>query len=269
MLVVLLKYRDINAHNYWMYAFLLILPAVLTAASGYVVNDIYDIETDKINKPKDQIVGVSLSAVTSWKLYASLSLVSIIVSFLYSNQYAILNVCILAMLYLYAIQLKGLPLIGNIIIALCSSAVFAICILYTGKGGSLIVFQEQGFWFFIGYIIFAFLISLIRELIKDMQDLEGDRVAGLRTYPIVFGMKGSKILIYFFTSIEIICCGIFSFLSWGLDFYSASILMGLITLSLLYFINQLSRSKDKSHYGDLSKLLKYIMFAGVIALILL
>jgi 4-hydroxybenzoate polyprenyltransferase len=269
MLVVLLKYRDINAQNYWMYAFLLILPAVLTAASGYVVNDIYDIETDKINKPKDQIVGVSLSAVTSWKLYASLSLVSIIVSFLYSNQYAILNVCILAMLYLYAIQLKGLPLIGNIIIALCSSAVFAICILYTGKGGSLIVFQEQGFWFFIGYIIFAFLISLIRELIKDMQDLEGDRVAGLRTYPIVFGMKGSKILIYFFTSIEIICCGIFSFLSWGLDFYSASILMGLITLSLLYFINQLSRSKDKSHYGDLSKLLKYIMFAGVIALILL
>jgi 4-hydroxybenzoate polyprenyltransferase len=261
MFVVLFKYKDESVANYWFQAIFLILPAVLTAAAGYVVNDIFDIETDKINKPNSCIVGHSLSIKSAWVLYGVISISSIVVSYFFSQQYAIINICIMALLFLYAAQLKGMPLIGNIIVALCSAAVVSICIL-------LIAFDTKpAIMNFTGYIIFSFFVSLIRELVKDMQDVDGDLAAGLKTYPIVAGIKGTKIMIYMITGIEILLCGLYSFLSWGLDLYAGSILMGIITLGLLYFINHISKTKSKEEYGASSKLLKYIMFAGVINLI--
>lgn len=261
MLVVLFKYKDEMALDYWFRALFLILPAVLTAAAGYVVNDIYDVETDKINKPNDCIVGRSLSAKSAWIVYAVLCLISLILSYFFSQQYAVINLCVIAMLYLYAVQLKGMPLIGNMVVALCSAAVVATCVL-------LIAFDTKpAIMNFTGYIVFSFFISLIRELVKDMQDVEGDMASGLKTYPIVAGIKGTKIMIYIVTGIEIMLCGLYSFLSWGLDLYAGSILMGIITFGLLYFINHIAKTKSKLEYGASSKLLKYIMFAGVINLI--
>ena len=261
MFVVLFKYKDELATNYWFHAIFLILPAVLSAAAGYVVNDIFDIETDKVNKPSSCIVGHSLSVKSAWILYAILTVLSLVVSYFFSQQYAIINVSIMGLLYLYAAKLKGMPLIGNMVVALCSAAVVAICVL-------LIAFDTKpAIMNFTGYIIFSFFISLIRELVKDMQDVDGDLAAGLKTYPIVAGIKGTKIMIYIITGIEIMLCGLYSFLSWGLDLYAGSILMGIITLGLLYFINHISKTKSKEEYGASSKLLKYIMFAGVINLI--
>ena len=261
MFVVLFKYKDELATNYWFHAIFLILPAVLSAAAGYVVNDIFDLEADKINKPNSCIVGHSLSVKSAWILYVILTVLSLVVSYFFSQQYAIINVSIMGLLYLYAARLKGMPLIGNMVVALCSAAVVAICVL-------LIAFDTKpAIMNFTGYIIFSFFISLIRELVKDMQDVDGDLAAGLKTYPIVAGIKGTKIMIYIITGIEIMLCGLYSFLSWGLDLYAGSVLMCIITLGLLYFINHISKTKSKEEYGASSKLLKYIMFAGVINLI--
>lgn len=258
MIVLLFKYKDESMDSYWFRAILLILPAVLTAAAGYVVNDIYDVKTDSVNKPESVIIGNSMTAVNAWILYALLNLLSLGLSFFFSRQFFIVNISIIAMLYLYAIQLKGTPLIGNIIVALCSAAVIACCIL-------LVKFEsEPGFVNFTGYIIFAFIISMIRELVKDMQDIEGDKVAELKTYPIVAGIKGGKIIVYSFCGIEIILCGLYSFLAFGLDYYISSIIMGLVTLSLFYFINAIAVAKTKEDFGKASKFLKYIMFAGVL-----
>ena len=261
MLVVLFKYKDELDPNYWFQSVFLILPAILTAAAGYVVNDIFDLETDKINKPKSCIVGHGLSVKSAWILYAMLSILSIVVSYFFGQLYAIITISITVILFLYAAQLKGLPLIGNVLVALCSAAVVAICVL-------LIAFDTKpAIMNFTGYIIFSFFISLIRELVKDMQDVDGDLAAGLKTYPIVAGIKGTKIMIYIITGIQIMLCGLYSFLSWGLDLYAGSVLMGIITIGLLYFINHISKTKSKEEYGASSKLLKYIMFAGVINLI--
>lgn len=261
MLVILIKYKDELAQDYWLKSVLLILPAVLTAAAGYVVNDIFDVKTDAINKPGSAIVDVTISKSKAWILYAILCVLSVVVSWFFSQQYAIINICIVAMLYLYAMQLKGMPLIGNILIAMCSASVIACCVL-------LIAFDTKAaIMNFSGYTVFAFFISLIRELVKDMQDYEGDKATGLKTYPIVAGIKGAKILVYTITGIEVILCGTYSFLSWGLDLYAGSVLMGLITLGLLYFINHIATAKNKEAYGASSKLLKYLMFAGVVNLI--
>lgn len=279
MFIIFYKYKDerLDPLEYWLLGIFLILPALFTAAAGYVVNDIYDVETDAVNKPSKMIVGVSISKKSAWMLYAILCMISIGLSALFDllrapvdNSiffgesefgfiYLAINVCLNLLLFIYAVKLKGTPLIGNLLIAICSASVIGICSL-------LIAIETQaGLLVFFGYLIFSFFISIIRELVKDIQDLPGDKAAGMKTYPIVLGVNGAKILIYVFCFIEILSCGLYSFLTWGLLNVS-SIIMGIITLSLFYFINMISRAKQPEEFGNASKFLKFVMFAGVLNL---
>jgi 4-hydroxybenzoate polyprenyltransferase len=261
MLVVLLKYSPEVDANYWLKMVYLILPAVLTAAAGYIVNDIYDVNTDLINAPERVIIGKTMTKKQGFIVYFVLNVVSLLVSYKLSESYLIVNLCIITMLFLYAQQLKGMPLIGNLIVALCSAAVVASCTLIcdfeTGAGIMNII----------GYIIFAFLISLIREIVKDMEDAEGDKQVGHKTYPILFGNKGAKIICYIFAGIETLFCGIYSVLAWGVDMYVPAIVMAIITIALFYFINLLSKAKEKKDFHFLSQFLKVMILIAVLNLI--
>ena len=269
MLVICIKYRYEDAENYIQLLVFLILPAVLTAAAGYVVNDIYDVRVDQINKPEKVLVGQYISRRNAWLVYVALTLCSLIVSYLFSDQYAVINLSLTLLLFLYSLKLKGTPLIGNLVIALCSSAVIAMCMLYDREGNKIIHFDTlAAFYNYVSYIIFSFFISLIREIVKDMQDIEGDTSAGLKTYPILVGLKGAKILVYVVTAMEIVFCGLYTaFVFFAADMLVSPVIMGLITLSLFYFINRLARAKQSHEFGRSSVLLKVIMFAGVINLI--
>jgi 4-hydroxybenzoate polyprenyltransferase len=261
MLVVLLKYQNQQTENYWLQMIYLIIPAVLTAAAGYIINDIKDIDIDKINKPGKNLIGTMVSQKEAYIVYAILNSVSLAVSFLLNEQYAVINLCIIGMLYLYAVQLKSVPLLGNILVAMCSAAVVACCVLIAG-------FKTQiGFFNFSAYIGFAFLVTLIRELVKTIEDIEGDKVFGIKTYPVVLGVKATKILIYFLSGIVIVFCGIYSFIAWGVSMYASAAIMGLITLSMFYFINFLSKAKAKTIYHQASNLLKGIIVIGLLNLI--
>lgn len=258
MLVLMHRYSDEQNSRYWQMAVLMIVPAVLTAAAGYIVNDIFDIETDKINRPDRVIIGNLVSKKQAWILYVVLNLISFGLAYCYSPKFFRINMVIAFILYLYSYQLKGTPLLGNLVVAFCSAGVLATCMLH-------IRFETtSATWNFLGYVIFAFFISVIREMVKDMQDYEGDKQAGLKTYPVVFGIKGAKVIVYVLTGIEIILCGLYSFLAWGVKFYVSSGIMALITLALMYFINSLARSKTSEAFGKESQFLKYVMFAGVI-----
>jgi 4-hydroxybenzoate polyprenyltransferase len=269
MLVIFFKYRNEEAENFMLNIVLVILPAILTAAAGYIVNDIYDIGTDSINRPSKIVVGQSVSVRQAWVLYFSVSILSIGISYIFSSQYAVINFCISLLLYFYSLKLKGLPLIGNLVVAICSSAVIAICILADSEGERIVDFETKAAFFnFSSYIIFSFFISLIREVVKDMQDVEGDRISGMKTYPIMVGIKGAKVLVYIFCGMEILFCGLYSFFAfWMADMYASCIIMGLISISLFFLINRLSRAKSSDEFGTCSIWLKYIMFAGVINLI--
>lgn len=261
MLVVLLKYSPEVDSYYWLKMVYLILPAVLTAAAGYIVNDIYDVNTDLINAPERVIIGKTVTKKQGFIAYFVLNVFSLLVSYQLSESYLIVNLCIITMLFLYAQQLKGMPLIGNLIVALCSAAVVASCIL-------LISFKTKiGLLNFTGYILFAFLISLIREIVKDMEDAEGDKQVGHKTYPILFGNKGAKIICYIFAGIETLFCGIYSVLAWGVAMYIPAIVMAIITIALFYFINLLSKAKEKKDFHYLSQFLKVMILIAVLNLI--
>lgn len=247
--------------NYWVWSLLLILPAVLTAAAGYVINDIFDIVTDKINKPERCTVGRVISVNEAWILYVALVMLSLIIAYFFSTTYVAINSCITILLGLYAFKFKGLPLLGNLLVASCSAAVIACCLLVASfdvKGGIVN---------FIGYIIFAFFTSLVREIVKDLEDIEGDKVAGYNTYPLLAGEKGAKILIFALLTIQILLCALYVIVVWGLGLHISAGIMTIVTLSLLYYINHLSRSKTKADYHFASQMMKYIMVGGVINLL--
>lgn len=261
MSVILWRYEDEVDADYLLHCALLVLPAVLTAAAGYIVNDIYDVEADKINKPGKSWVGVSITKRQAWVAYMLINIISLVLSYLLSEIYTVINACVITLLYLYSLMLKGTPLLGNILVATCSAAVVACPVLVASFDTS------SAFLNFGGYIIFAFFISLIRELVKDIQDVEGDQASAYKTYPVVAGVKGAKIIAYAFCGIQILFCGIYSVIAWGVDLYLSSAIMGIITISLFYFINRLSKARTPGGYGNCSLLLKCIMFAGVINLI--
>ncbi len=267
MSIVLFKFKSPDLLSHWMDAILLILPAVLTAAAGYVINDIFDVEADKINKPHLLTVGKFISKQGAWILYGILTVFSLCISWYFSFRYMNVNLSIVIMLAIYAIRLKGLPLIGNIVVAICSASVIAICLLKYHNKISFVDFPAYSFLNFLGYIIFAFLTSLIREMVKDLQDMEGDRAIGLKTYAIVMGEKGSKILIFVVMSILIMLCGVYAVLTWGIGMKICSVIMSVIVVSLFYFINHLSNAKTNKAYHGSSELLKYIMVLGIINLL--
>lgn len=261
MFIVLLKYKDEKLDWYWIKSLLLILPAIISAAAGYVVNDIYDTITDAINKPERCTVNNTISKKNAWILYWALSIVSIGISILFSFYYFLVILTVNILLYLYAFKIKGTPIIGNLLVALLSASVISCCLL-------LIKIETwAGYFNFMGYTIFAFFISLIREIVKDLQDIEGDIEAGYKTYPVLYGTKVSKVLIYALITIQILLGSIYSVITFGIDLYISSIIMAIITISLIFFINLLAKSKTKDDYRKCSMLLKALMLLGVINLI--
>jgi len=261
MFIVLFKFKDENATDYWFNALLLILPAMLTAAAGYVINDIFDTFTDSINKPERVTVGKTITKLQAWVLYAVLAIISLLISWRFSFTYFNINISITLLLALYALKFKALPLIGNLFVALCSAAVVASCLLIASFE------TRSGMLNFTGYILFAFFTSLIREIVKDLQDIEGDKAAGYHTYPILMGERGAKVFLYVLLGMQILLSGLYSVLAWGIGMRTSALIMGLITLSLFYFINHVANAKHKEAYLESSKLMKYIMVVGVINLI--
>ncbi len=261
MFIVLYKFKDEHAVDYWFNALLLILPAVLTAAAGYVINDIFDTLTDSINKPERLTVGKIISKQQAWLLYSVLTIISLLIAWRFSFTYFNIDLSISLLLALYALKFKAMPLIGNLFVALCSAAVVGSCLLIASFE------TRSGMLNFTGYILFAFFTSLIREIVKDLQDIEGDKAAGYHTYPIIMGERGAKVFLYVLLGMQILLSGLYSVLAWGIGMRTSAIIMGVITLSLFYFINHVANAKHKEAYLESSTLMKYIMVVGVINLI--
>ncbi len=261
MLIVLYKYPHENVDSFVYLAFLLIMPAITTAAAGYVINDIKDIKADLINKPHKTYINNIVSIPQAWSFYFILNIVGIVLAFLFSSLYGCIVISIIAALCLYAYFLKGTPLIGNLLIAACSAAIISICLLIVTPQttiGKINIF---------GYLIFSFIVTLIRELVKDIQDVNGDLAAGYNTYPIFMGIKASKALAYIMVVLLMLSCGIYSFIAFKMQEYLSAFTMSIITISFFVFINKLSKANSYQQYNYCSNMLKLIMIAGVINLI--
>ena len=183
---------------------LLVLATVFIAAAGYVINDIYDIEIDKVNKPDRVIVGNAISEKTAFRLFIILNVVGVGLGFYLTDGigksgFFVLFIIASALLYIYSSYLKQMLLVGNIVISL----VVALSILLVGIFELLPVITENNrnvqitfFEIIVDYTIFAFMINFIRELVKDIEDIDGDYKGGMKTLPIVLGRERATKIIF-------------------------------------------------------------------------
>lgn len=228
------------------------ISTVLITAAGYVINDYYDVKIDYINKPQRVVVGRFLKRRSSIVLHAWLNTIGILLGTWVSWKIGIIDFFAIGLLWLYSNQLKRLPLLGNIAVALLTG--LAVFIVY--------IFFKESLFLFAAYATFAFFISLIREIIKDMEDVEGDRKFGCKTLPISIGIRKSKMVIYL---VSLIFLGsVVLLLQQEPKFWW--VFSGL-TLMLAWLNYRLFKADKNIDFTKLSTLSKQIMILGLISMI--
>jgi len=255
----------------------LVLATVFIAAAGYIINDIYDIEADSINKPNKVIVGKSISEDLANNLFIGFTVVGIALGIyatwqIDKNSYATIFLITSALLYWYATSLKQSILIGNIVVSLLVAlsilivGVFEITPMITQDSRDAYLFM---FKFLVDYAVFAFLINLVRELVKDLEDVDGDYKAGYNTLPIAIGRdRATKVALGFcvLTIMAVVYYVItYLFENQILLLYFIFLIVG----PLSYCGIKLLSAKTKSHFKQLSLILKITMFLGICSMILL
>lgn len=255
---------------------LLILATVCIAAAGNIINDIYDIETDAVNKPDKVIVGKYISEKTAFNLFFMLNVIGVGLGFYLSHSvgkspFFSIFVIISATLYVYASFLKQIPVIGNIVI----SILVAMSILIVGVFDVLPAITESNratqitiFKILIDYAVFAFLINLVREMIKDIEDVDGDYNAQMNTLPIVIGRERAKYIAFVFglLPVAVVIYYLVTYL------YKQQIVIGyflvFIIAPLIYATIKIYSATSKNQFNHISIVYKIVMLLGMLSLLL-
>jgi len=253
---------------------LLIFSTVCMGAMGYIVNDLFDLENDRVNKPERITIGKSISTRFAWNATYFFFLVGAALGW-YLGQisgrwmYGLINSITGFWLYLYASDFKGRPLLGNILISFLSAGVLTYPIFFdvlprwpldpedVGRQIALILCI---------YFAFAFLISLMRELVKDLQDTEGDKKVRLRTVPLAWGKNVARAMI--FSLGTVVTAGLIYILI-GMaegDIYSVIYLIIFVLLPLLVSLFITLKAKKRQDYLWASRLLKICMLDAILSI---
>ena len=263
---------SLNTFNF----FLLMVSTLCIAAAGNIINDIYDVETDAINKPEKVIIGKSVSEKMGYNLFIALNVLGVGMGFYISHvvgksELFAIFVIVSALLYVYASFLKQTFLVGNIVI----SVLVALSIIIVGFFELIpaMTVQNQGiqlafFRILLHYAFFAFIINLIREIAKDIEDIDGDFKSGMRTLPIVIGRNLASKVLFVLSLLPLLAVIYYINISWykqpdAVIYYLVFIIAPLIYLSILIF-----NAKTKKDYHAISNLLKLVMLFGMLSILL-
>ncbi|PWL30901.1 geranylgeranylglycerol-phosphate geranylgeranyltransferase [uncultured Roseivirga sp.] len=230
--------------------FLMVSATVMITSAGYLINDYYDIKIDFVNKPDRVVVGKELRR--RWVIlgHTALNIAAIAIGFYISIPIGIIMFGAAFMLWLYSNQLKRLAFIGNFVVAILTGTTLILVAEY---------FHERAY-IIACYAIFAAYITLIREIIKDTEDMKGDARFGCKTIPIVMGVAKTKWVIYaIMVAFEITVV----ILLWNMSVV-LPVILG-ITLLLLGFGVQ--RADTVKQFHNLSTYCKIIMLLGVLSMI--
>ena len=238
--------------DFWL--FLIVASTVMIAAAGYIINDYYDIKIDLINKPDRVVIGKTITRRYAIFFHTVISVTGVGMGLLINWKVGAVNFVSVFLLWLYSNNLKRLPLIGNLVVSLLTGlSIFLLSFLY-----------EQYLPLVMTYSLFAFFMTLIREIVKDMEDMKGDTTFGCRTLPIVWGIRKTKSFLYGTILV-------FSFLVLWLDYQQLKISwiyfipLLFVPMSLLFY--RLLKADTKKEFCQLSQLCKIIMLLGICSMI--
>ncbi|MBU8891666.1 MAG: geranylgeranylglycerol-phosphate geranylgeranyltransferase [Bacteroidales bacterium] len=256
--------------------FFLVMATVFITAAGYVINDYFDTKTDMVNRPETVIVGKLMNrrwAILLHVLFNSIGIgLGTYISFYIGIPVlSLVFVLITGILWFYSTTYKRQFLIGNIIVAFLTAVVPLMVILFEipllkNEYGLLLKELRSDFTHIIlwvsAFALFAFLLTMIREIIKDVEDYEGDSAYGRKTMPIVLGVLNSKIIIITFLLTTLFSI-VYIYLRFLNDLVTLIYFGVFLIIPLLYLLYKIIVADDKKDYHTASNLSKVIMLAGI------
>lgn len=253
---------------------LFVLATVCIAAAGYVINDIMDQEADAVNRPKTVIVNNGIKESTAYIIYIVLNVFGVGLGYYLSNiilKPSFLGFFIITalLLYLYATSLKGIPVIGNIVISLLLS----LSVLMVGFFDLFPAMYEGNqteitymFSILLDFAVFCFLINFLREVVKDLEDMKGDYNAGYSSLPIVLGQERTKKLLIAFTLVPIACLLYYIKTNFFELTYVLIYSLLFILAPLLLFVFKLWTANKKGEFKNMGNLLKITLLFGILSI---
>ena len=261
----------------WQFA-LLVLATVFIAAGGYIINDIMDQETDSINRPNQVIVGRSISESMAYNLYFGFTIAGALIGFylsnlIYRDNFFGIFIITSLLLYIYATSFKQIAVIGNILVSLA----LALSVIIVGLFDIIPATDQVNrfqmmLWLelLFDYAVFAFLLNFIREIIKDLEDINGDYNQGMRTLPIVLGVSRTAKVVAVITAIATVI------LLWYINnhlmnsgLYIATIYALVFLVSpLIFAVVKVWTATTQKEFHLLSNVMKAIIFFGILFILI-
>lgn len=256
---------------------LLVIASVFIAAAGNIINDYFDINIDLINKPHKVVLGKIISRRWALAWHFILSGLGIIITAIAVNPLSrwylvFANIGCVILLIFYSARFKRDVLIGNIIISLLTA--WTVMLIFLSKYSFADAFnnvqyeQLRFFRFAVLYSGFAFIISLMREAVKDIEDMPGDAKYNCKTMPVIWGINATKVYIAVWLMILIIVLLVIQIYVMQFQWWLAVVYCILFIITPLFFIfKKLLKAIITSDYHKLSKLIKLVMLTGILSMI--
>lgn len=262
----------------WQYA-ILVLATVSIAAAGYLINDIHDQETDRINKPDSVFVGKAMSEKAAYNWYFALNIIGVGAGFYLSNligrpEFSAIFISIAALLHLYATNFKQSPLFGNFLVAI----LLATSVIIIGVYDLFPILSNENrpllsvlFQVLIDYAVFAFMINLLREIVKDLEDVDGDYNQGMNTLPIALGVARTSKAVFWISMIPnaVLAFYVNKFFIANNLWIAAAYSLVLVIAPMIYFTIKMWQATTKKEFHHLANVLKFVILFGILSILVI
>ncbi|WP_166922725.1 geranylgeranylglycerol-phosphate geranylgeranyltransferase [Flavobacterium poyangense] len=248
--------------------FLIVFASAITIASGYIINNFYDSQKDLINRPNKSMLDRLVSQKTKLSVYFTLNFIAALMALIVSWRAFFFFSGYIFLIWFYSHKIKKYPIVGNLTAALLAVIPFFAILLYFYNAISFEEIENHMNHFAVisAHAMFLFLLLLIREMIKDLENLKGDLANNYKTIPILYNEKVSKQIITALTFLTIlpvyILINIYDVGYMDIYFYVCYIF-------LLFFLLYLWKSNSKEQYLVLHNVLKFLIVSGVFCIVLI
>lgn len=237
---------------------LTILSTILVTCGGYIINDYLDLNIDRINKPQDMIIGKYISRKKGIIFHVTINILALILASFVSPWLTLIDLATILLLIKYSSAFKRQFLTGNILIALLCGAVFPILLCWNHQ---LYIKPLLSFGFFAAWL------TLIREIVKDLEDLKGDRMKNCKTLAITLGPIQTKKVIQWLCAIQLLLIVFYAILLFKEYHFLLPVYLliftGIPTIYIMIAAGNLYTTQD---YSIMSKRIKFTMLAGITAM---
>lgn len=237
---------------------------LLIAAAGYIINDYFDVKIDLINKPGKVFVGHQISRRWAIILHVSFTVTGLLLAWLVNVKVAGVALLCAVLLYFYSSSFKKQFLLGNIVVAVLSALSVVICYAYVPA-----LSLEK----ILVYSVFAFISTLLREIVKDQEDSAGDEAFQSRSLAVTLGLRRTKRILLSVSLFFLLVLLLYAIHVFSVDtefirkyVYSAYLMLG-VGGPMLYFVRNLLPADKSSDFSALSRMLKWIIFSGIASML--